>query len=69
MYRNIVKDLLLPNTVDQKDEKPYTAGLDTVTDVPLGKFLAGHLSNWHIQIALNVGNRILHDLNCLKLRY
>ena len=39
LYRNIVKDLLLPNTVDQKDEKPYTAGLDTVTDVPLGKLL------------------------------
>ena len=28
LYRNIVKDLLLPNAVDQKDEKPYTAGLD-----------------------------------------
>ena len=66
---NTVEDLLLPNTVDQKDEKPYTAGLDTVTDVPLGKLLAEHLSSWHIQIALNVGNRILHDLNCLKLRH
>ena len=27
-YCNTVKDLLLPNTVKQKDEKPYTAGLD-----------------------------------------
>ena len=27
-YRNTVKDLLLPNTVTQKDEKPYTARLD-----------------------------------------
>ena len=27
-YRNTVKDLLLPNTVSQKDEKPHTAGLD-----------------------------------------
>ena len=27
-YRNTVKDLLLPNTVNQKDEKPHTAGLD-----------------------------------------
>ena len=25
---NFVKDLLLPNTVNQKDEKPHTAGLD-----------------------------------------
>ena len=27
-YRNTVKDPLLPNTVNQKDEKPHTAGLD-----------------------------------------
>ena len=27
-YRNTVKDLLLQNTVSQKDEKPHTAGLD-----------------------------------------
>ena len=27
-YRNTVKDLLLPNTANQKDAKPYTAGLD-----------------------------------------
>ena len=27
-YRNTVKDLLLPDTVSQKDEKPHTAGLD-----------------------------------------
>ena len=26
--RNTVKDLLLPNTVSQKDKKPYTAGQD-----------------------------------------
>ena len=25
---NIVKDLFLPNTVSQKDEKPLAAGLD-----------------------------------------
>ena len=45
-YRNIVKDLLLPNTVNQKDEKPSTAGLDDtaiphikikITEVPLKK--------------------------------
>ena len=43
-YRNTVKDLLLPNTVNQKDEKPYTAGLDDtaiphikikITEIPL----------------------------------
>ena len=33
-YCNTVKDLLLPNTVNQKDEKPYTAGLDD-TEIPL----------------------------------
>ena len=27
-YRNTVKDLLLPNTVSQKDKKPHTAELD-----------------------------------------
>ena len=27
-YRNTVKDLLLPNTVSQKDAKPYTTKLD-----------------------------------------
>ena len=27
-YRNTAKDLLLPNTVSQKDEKPHTSGLD-----------------------------------------
>ena len=45
-YRNTLKDLLLPNTVNQKDEKPYTAGLnDTaiahikikITEIPLEK--------------------------------
>ena len=43
-YRNTVKDLLLPNTVNQKDAKPYTAGLDDtaiphikikITEIPL----------------------------------
>ena len=43
-YCNTVKDLLLPNTVKQKDEKPYTAGLDDtaiphikikITEIPL----------------------------------
>ena len=47
-YRNTVKDLLLPNTVNQKDEKPYTAGLDDtaiphikikITEIPLGNKL------------------------------
>ena len=27
-YRNTKKDLLLPSTLSQKDEKPHTAGLD-----------------------------------------
>ena len=27
-YCNTVKDLLLPNTINQKDEKPHTAGLN-----------------------------------------
>ena len=40
---NTVKDLLLPNTVRQKDEKPHTAGLDdtaiphvknSITEIP-----------------------------------
>ena len=30
-YRNTVKDLLLPNTVSLKDEKPHTAGMDDTT--------------------------------------
>ena len=43
-----MKDLLLPNTVNQKEEKPHTAGLnDTaiphfktqITEIPLGKKL------------------------------
>ena len=47
-YRNTVKDLLLPNTVNQKDEKPHTAGLDDtailhieikITEIPLEKKL------------------------------
>ena len=47
-YRNTVKDLLLPNTVTQKDEKPHTAGLDDtaiphikikITEIPLEKKL------------------------------
>ena len=45
-YRNTVKDLLLPNTVSQKDEKPRTEGLDDaaiphikiqITEIPLEK--------------------------------
>ena len=45
-YRNTVKDLLLPNTVNQKDEKQHTAGLDDtaiphikikITEIPLEK--------------------------------
>ena len=27
-YRNTRKDLLVPNSVSRKDEKPHTAGLD-----------------------------------------
>ena len=47
-YRNTVKNLLLPNTVNQKDEKPHTAGLDDtaiphieikITEIPLEKKL------------------------------
>ena len=43
-YCNTVKDLLLPNTVSQKDEKPHTEGLDDtaiphikiqITEIPL----------------------------------
>ena len=30
-YRNTVKYLLLLNTINQKGEKPYTAGLDDTT--------------------------------------
>ena len=45
-YRNTVKDLRLPNTVSQKDEKPHSAGLDDtaipyikikITEIPLEK--------------------------------
>ena len=48
MDRNTVKDLLLPNTVSQKDEKPHTVGLDDtaipyskikITEIPLEKKL------------------------------
>ena len=34
-YRNTAKDLLLPNTVSQKDEKPHTAGLDDTAIPPI----------------------------------
>jgi len=43
-----VKDLLLPNTVNQKDEKPHTTGLDDaaiphikikITEIPPEKTL------------------------------
>ena len=27
-YRNTVKDLLFPKTINQKDEKPHTSGLN-----------------------------------------
>ena len=37
-YRNTVKDLLLPNTVSQKDEKPHTAGLDDTATPKLPKY-------------------------------
>ena len=37
-YRNIVKDLLLPNNVNQKDEKPRTAGLDDTLKSKLPKY-------------------------------
>ena len=45
---NTVNDLLLPNTVNEKDEKPHTAGLDDttiphinikITEIPLEKKL------------------------------
>ena len=45
-YRITVKDLPLPNTVNQKDEQPHTAGLDDnaiphieikITEIPLEK--------------------------------
>ena len=45
-YRNTLKDLLLSNTVAQKDEKPHTAGQDDtviphikikITEIPLEK--------------------------------
>ena len=47
-YCNTVKDLLLPNAVSQKDEKPHTVGLDDtviphikikITKIPLEKKL------------------------------
>ena len=47
-YCNTVNDLLLPNTVNEKDEKPHTAGLDDtaiphikikITEIPLEKKL------------------------------
>ena len=47
-YRNTIKDLLLPNTINQKDAKPYTTGLDDTaiphikietTKIPLEKKL------------------------------
>ena len=45
-YRNTVKDLLLPNTVNKRDETPHNAGLDDtaiphikikITEIPLEK--------------------------------
>ena len=47
-YCNTVNDLLLPNTVNEKDEKPHTEGLDDtavrhinikITEMPLEKKL------------------------------
>ena len=52
-YRNTVMDLLFPNTVSQKDEKPHTARLDDtaiphikikITEIPLAKRLNTALS-------------------------
>ena len=54
-YRNIVKDLLLPNNVSQKDGKPHTTGLnDTailrfkikITEIPLEKKLNTVISRY-----------------------
>ena len=45
-HRNTMKDLLLPNIVNQKDERSHTAGLDDtaiahikiqITEIPLEK--------------------------------
>ena len=45
-YRNTRKDLILPSTLSQKDEKPHTAGRDDtaipdikikITEIPLEK--------------------------------
>ena len=47
-YCNTVNDLILPNTVNEKDEKPHTAGLDgtaiphikiKITEIPFEKKL------------------------------
>ena len=42
-YCNTVKDLLLPNTVSQNDEKPHTAGIDD-TAIP-------HVKNYITEIS------------------
>ena len=59
-YRNTVMDLLLPNTVSQKDKKPHTAGLDDtaiphikikITEIPLEKKAQyGNTVNPHVPL-------------------
>ena len=60
-----MKDLLLPNTVSQKDEKPHTAGLDDtaiphfkikITELPLGK----NLNTVSPYVPLDLENRAAH---------
>ena len=58
-YRNTLKDLRLPNTVNQKDEKPYTARLDD-TAIPHIKIkiyrLRKKLNRWYRNTATGAPN-------------
>ena len=66
-----MKDLLLPNTFKQKDEKPYTAGLDDTAiphqrklpKIPLEKHSS--TKTWNPESNINgrkLKNFTLHDL-------
>ena len=60
-----MNDLLLPNTVNEKDKKPHTAGLDDtaiphfkikITELPLGK----KLNTVSPYVPLDLENRAAH---------
>ena len=68
-----MKDLLLPNTVNQKEEKPHTAGLDDtaiqhikikITEIPLEWKKAQYRNtvNRHVPLPIRYGFHLIFDM-------